>query len=282
MMNRASYCTVGLTDRDIEAALDTIAAAGFRHTELLGQAPHIAEPLAGKALSDFKRRLAECGLSVSNVHAPMNREVLGAPEEGWRQEIVKILAGYVRFTAEMEAPGVVIHPSPNPIFVPDPDDPTLPTRVSEAVWRSLDDLAPVAEDAGVRILLENLPRPEGYPFAAMAELRLLADAYPDETVGLVLDTGHAWVQHKDPAEEIRIAGSRLHGTHLHDVDYDRPKDSHWVPTYGGLDWAGILQALQDVSYAGMYTLEAQHGRSGETPDEVARASYRVAREWGVA
>jgi sugar phosphate isomerase/epimerase len=281
-MSRASYCTAGLSDRDIEAALDAIAAAGFRHVELLGQAPHIAEPPAGEALRAFWRRLTERGLDVSNVHAPMNREILGAPEEDWRQEAVGILAGYLRFAADVAAPGLVVHSSPNPLVVPDPDDPHLPARVRDAVRRSLDDLAPIAEAAGVRLLLENLPRPAGYPFAAMTELRALVDAYPAALVGLVLDTGHAWVQRKDPAGEIRMAGPRLYGVHLQDVDYDDPKDSHWVPTCGGLNWASILQALQDVNYAGMYTLESQHGRSGETADQVLLASYQVAREWGVA
>jgi len=281
-MSRASYCTVGLTDRDIEAALDSIAAAGFRHTELLGQAPHIAEPLVGKALSDFRRRLVARGLDASNVHAPMNREILGAPEENWRQEAVGILAGYIRFAAGVGAPGIVIHPSPNPIFLENPDDPVLPALVSDAVRRSLDDLTPVAEAAGVRILLENLPRPAGYPYTDMTDLRALVDAYPESLVGLVLDTGHAWVQRKDPADEIRIAGPRLYGVHLQDVDYDAPQDSHWVPTWGRLDWPGILDALQNVNYTGMYTLESQHGRAGETRDEVLRESYRVAGEWGVA
>ena len=280
-MSRASFCTSGLSDRDIEAALDTIAAAGFRYVELLGQEPHIAEPPVGEALIGFRRRLAERGLQASSVHAPMSREVLGAPEEGWRQEIVGVLAKYIRFTGEVGAAGVVIHPSPNPIFVPDPNDPALPAQVRDAVRRSLDDLAPVAEDAGVRILLENLPRPAGYPYANMDELRPLVDAYPEAVLGLVVDTGHAWVQGKAPADEIRIAGPRLHGTHLQDVAYHEPADSHWIPTVGGLDWDSILDALNDVNYAGMYSLEAHYGRSGETPDEVLHACYRVAQTWGV-
>lgn len=130
----------------------------------------------------------------------------------------------------------------------------------------------------MRILLENLPRPAGYPFSSMRELRTLVEGYRD-LLGLVLDTGHACVQRKDPVEEIRIAADRLYGTHLHDVDYDEPVDSHWVPTYGGLDWEAILGALRDAQYAGMFTLESQHGRGDETPDEVARLSYQVATEW---
>ena len=89
---------------------------------------------------------------------------------------------------------------------------------TEATRRSLDELVPVANTTGVRMLLENLPYACHYPFLVMGELRPLVDAYPEAAVGLVVDTGHAWTSGNDPAAEIRTAGSRLWGTHLQDVD----------------------------------------------------------------
>lgn len=280
-MNNVSYSTLGFVDRDIEAALDSVAAAGFGQTEILGQDPHLTVPPTGDTLSAFRARLSDRGLRARTIHAPLRRNVLGAPDETWRQEVVKVLASYLRLAAGLESSEVIIHPVPNPIFVPEGDHPLVARRIAEAVPRSLDQLVPVARQEGVRILLENLPYSCGYPYLGMQELRALVDGYPEEQVGLVIDTGHAWTMKKDPSLEIEFAGSRLHGTHLQDVDYDHPNDNHWAPTQGGLDWPAIRRALASVGYSGPWTFEVARGRHGETAEQLASLTYQVACSWGL-
>ena len=279
-MAKISYATIGFGDRDVEAALDAIAAAGFSQAEILGQEPHVASPPTGQALADFVKGLRSRGLSVT-LHAPLTTNVLGAPEEQWRREKVQVLAGYLRFAAEIGAPQMVVHPVPNPMFVPEPDRPELPELMEKAAQRSLDDLVPVAKQTGVRMMLENLPYRRSYPLKNMSQLRALVDCYPPECVGLVIDTGHAGTAGKDPAEEIRLAGDRLYGTHLQDVDGQEPNDQHWLPTHGALDWDAIRQALADVRYSGPWTFEVLNGRNGETPEELARLTRALARNWGL-
>ena len=79
-MSTISYPTAAFADRDVEAALDAIAAAGFEQAEILGEVPHVAVPLRGEALAGFRRRLESRGLTAS-VHAPMRENVPGAPDE---------------------------------------------------------------------------------------------------------------------------------------------------------------------------------------------------------
>lgn len=284
MQRDLSYASVGFRDRDIEAALDAIAAAGFQQTELLGMPPHISPPPTGQALSAFRAGLPARGLRVRSVHAPLERVVLGAPDEAWRRENVATYSRYLHFSGAVGADDMVAHPIPNPRFVAAPHDPTLGSRLRTAILRSLDELVPVAEASGVRLLLENLPYPDDYPpgmaLHTMAALRPLVEPYPPVAVGLVFDTGHAGTAHKDVAAEIRAAGSRLWGTHLQDVDRDDPTDNHWVPTQGGLDWDAIRQALADIGYAGAWTFEVIHPRQGESPEALARLARQVADDWG--
>ncbi len=278
-MKAVGYSTLGFPDRDVEAALDAVVAAGFTHTEILGQEPHLTVTPKGRALADFRSRLEARGFRGWTVHAPLRRNVLGPPDEGWRREKVEVLADYVRFSGAIGASDVVIHPVPNPIFVPNPDDPEHPGVMRGAARRSLDDLVPIALSAGVRILLENLPYECNYPFLDMKELRPLVDEYPTDALGLVIDTGHAWTLGNDPADEILTAGPRLWGTHLQDVDYNDPQDNHWPPSHGGLDWDAIRAALAEVDYAGTWTFEISHGRNEETPEELARITHDVATGW---
>ncbi len=280
-MGNSSYSTIGFVDRSVAKALAAIAAAGFPQAEILGQEPHVAVPLTGQALSEFRTLLDDLGLHARTVHAPMTHNVLGAPEENWRREKVGVLGTYVQFAGALGASDIIMHPVPNPRFVPNANDPAIPGLIRDAVPHSLDELIPVAEKTGVRILLENLPYDCDYPLLTMQELRPLVDGYPEECLGLVLDTGHAWTLKKDPALEVYAAGPRLGGLHLQDVDFSEPNDDHWVPTHGGLDWKAIRRALSEVEYAGPWTFEVANPRHGESPEDLVRITREVAQGWGL-
>lgn len=283
-MVELSYSSSGFSDRDLEAALDAVAAAGFANVEILGMEPHLDTPPEGGALQEFRARLAARGITGCTVHAPMRENVPGAPDEDWRVEKVGVLSTYLRLAGAIGARGLIIHTVPNPIFVDEPKRPELPQIMADAARRSLDELVPVAQEAGARMLLENLPYATQhdcrYPLLKMEELRALVDEYPEDALGLVVDTGHAWTAGIDPASEIRTAGPRLGGTHLQDVDYDDPQDNHWAPTHGGLDWGSIRAALGEVGYSGHWTFEVINPRHGETPEALARATRETADAWG--
>ena len=217
-MTQTSYSTQGFIDRDIAPALQAIGTAGFSQAEISSQSPHADSALTGSELDQFRSLLTDSGVCAGTVHAPMRENVLGAPDETWRRDKMVVMSDYLWFTAAIGASGLVIHPVPNPMFVTDPERPELSQLMHDATRRSLDELVPVAQNAGVRMLLENLPYNCGYPFLNMGELRPLIEPYPEEAVGLVVDTGHAWTSGDDPTKEIRIAGSRLWGTHLQDVN----------------------------------------------------------------
>jgi len=279
-MDNTSYASAGFRDRGIEEALDAVAEAGFPQVEVSGQDPHVGEPLTGQDLVEFRRRIEARGLKARSVHAPAGRAILGAPDEEWRKHNMALLGSYLRFAGELGATEMVIHPVPNPIFVED-DGPETPQKVRDAVPRSLDDLIPVAEAAGVCITLENLPYQCDYPYLTMKELRPLVDGYPEGQLGLILDSGHVGIHRMVPAEEIKTAGSRLRGTHLHDVDFGVEDGDHRAPEHGGFDWGKIREALIDINYAGPWTFEVIVPNNDETPGELARITRDFAVGWGI-
>lgn len=280
-MDDTSYSTAGFADRDTEAALDAIAESGFPQAEVSARLLNGDDPLPADELSAFLSRLERRGLRARTVHAPSSRITLGAPEEEWRKEAVGVLADYIRFVGDMGATDMVIHPSPNPIFVPDAFAPQMPGLVGDATSRSLDDLVPVAEQAGLRINLENLPYHCDYPYRRMRELRPLVDQYPAEQLGLIIDTGHVGVLNDSIVEEIHAAGPRLSGTHIHDVIGNEDGTDHRGPGRGVLDWNAMLQAFRDIDYPGPYTFETIIPGEGETPDELARFTRDFAVAWGL-
>jgi len=290
MIPQVSYSTAGFGGLELSPALDQIAGAGFRCVELVCDR-HAPSDHPSVVAQEVRRQLEERGMTATTVHAPARRTVLGAPTEDWRTEKIPVLADALRMTGEIGAHGMVIHGIPNPIFLPeDCDLKSMYEAMVAAMRRSVEDLIPAAQEVGVRMLLENLPynrdlRAAGkdgdYPLMRMADLRAFIEDFPPEQVGLIVDVGHAWTDGMDPAREILIAGDRLWGTHLQDVDRDNPQDNHWAPLDGGLDWPSIVSALQQIGYAGAYTFEVIAPRRGESADELARMTFAAARAWGL-
>jgi len=289
-MVQVSYSTAGFGRVELGPALDSLRSAGFQSVELACDR-HASGDHPSQFTDDIRRQLQDRGMTASTVHAPARRVVLGAPDEEWRQESVKTLSDAVRFTGGIGAKGIVIHGIPNPMFLPqDCEMKSLYAKMVDAMRRSVEELVPVAAEAGVRLLLENLPynrdfriaeKEADYPLMHMADLREFVEDFPPQQVALIIDVGHSWTNRMDPATEILAAGDRLWGTHIQDVDFDDPCDNHWTPTQGGLDWPSILSALSEVKYSGTYTFEVIMPRHDETADELATMTFAVAQAWGL-
>ena len=289
-MVQVSYSTYGFTEVAYESTLDRIAEIGFECVEFACDR-HGVENAPLERAADIRRALDERNLTATTVHAPARTNVLGAATEEWRTQALAVLADALRLTGAIGAAGLVIHGIPNPMFLPqDQDMRSFYTEMVDAMRRSVTDLVPVAEQAGVRILLENLPynrdlRAAGqegdYPLMHVEDLREFIEPFPQDQVGLIVDGGHSWTNGRDPASEILAAGDRLWGTHLQDVDRDDPQDNHWAPLQGGLDWPSIINALEQIDYAGAYTFEVIRPRHNETAEELARMTFSAARSWGL-
>ena len=275
-MDNTSYSTAGFSDRTIEEALDTVANIGFPQVEVSGRDPHLEHRLIGKDLSDFLSRVASRGLKIRTMHAPSGRTTLGTTDKEWRTQESAILHDYILFLSDLGGTDMVIHPIPNPIFVENAYAPETAELVKEGVSISLDSLVPVAQEAGVRINLENLPYRCNYPYRTMKTLRTLVEPYPSEHLGLIIDTGHVGVLGNEIVEEIRSAGPRLCGTHLHDVEGAEDGTDHRGPTRGFLNWDDLLGTLDEVDYQGPYTFETSKPAIGETPEELAAFTRQFA------
>ena len=277
-MDNTSYSTAGFRKQTLQQALDSIQKAGFPAVEI-GCNPHANNPFKNAALTEFTKELDSRNLKPRSIHAPSGLTTLGATTEEWRIKEMKTLESFIIFASDIEASDMVIHPIPNPIFVPDADNPNNPEIMKKAVARSLDYLMPIAEKYGIRMNLENLPYHCNYPYRSMKELRLLVNQYPANQLGLILDTGHVGVMGNEIVEEIKSAGERLKGTHLHDVNGNQDGDDHKGPNRGLLNWDDMLETLIEINYSGPYTFETIVTKENETEEELAIFTRTFARTW---
>lgn len=124
---------------------------------------------------------------------------------------------------------------------------------TEDEWkRSVDHLrrvAEYAEPAGVTLAEEVVNRFELYHLNTLDQGIRLVDEVGHPSCKLHLDTFHAHIEEKNPADAIRRAGKRI--AHVHISENDRG-----VPGSGSVAWDGTFDALRDVGYDGWLTVEA--------------------------
>ena len=97
-----------------------------------------------------------------------------------------------------------------------------------------------------------------------------------------MDTGHTnkatrYNRNPDPAEAIRMLGKRIRVLHLH--DNDTLTDQHKIPMTGCIDWNAVLDALDEIGFAGVYNLEVVLRHFGESfAIEEARFAVAVMKQ----
>ena len=142
---------------------------------------------------------------------------------------------------------MVIHPSGEPIAEED--------RAEHMKYakESLGILSDFCEQYGARILVENLPRT--CLGRDISDIKDLLSA--DERVRCVFDTNHL-LGGRDPIQFIHEISDKI--VSLHVSDYDGVDEKHWLPGEGILDWVALMDALDDIGYAGPFLYELGYGR----------------------
>lgn len=123
-------------------------------------------------------------------------------------------------------------------------------RTAYAHWREA--LAPVVDHAGeqgVTLGIEPLNRYETSLVNTVAQGLEGLDGLLGDALGLALDTYHLGIEERSSAGAIREAGEHL--VHLQVCGNDRG-----APGGDQTDWAGILEALDEVGYAGPLNIES--------------------------
>mgnify|MGYP002628493934 CR=1 FL=1 len=239
-------------------ALAALGASGYPKLEVWLAEPHVPWRNAA-ALSAFRGRLADYGLCAASVHLPFYPSVPELLEKNarWslidrskqaRKEAFAATADGLHAAAALGASCGVLHLG----WQGDAWNASTEDWAREAVAA----LVPVAKEAGVKLLLENIIS-SGTRVAKLVEL--LDEIDPSRHVGLCLDLGHAHVEGK-VLEELQAALPRL--DHLHVHDNDGRTDSHLAPGHGTIPWREVLAALDAAHYRGYAALELRDGSRG--------------------
>lgn len=272
-----STCWFGSRPASGEALADEAVSLGFGAIEL-GYA------LKAAWVPGIMDRVRSGALAISSVHAfcPAPDGAPGHPElfspaatsEKARGEAVAKVLETLAFAGEVGAPIVVLHagrvagasrlwPKVHAGIMEEADgffhrfrlrrmvsarEAGAPAAM-ESLRRSLSELLPAFERAGVRLALENLPSYDALPSPEEMDA-LAAEFGSSPAFGFWFDMGHGQVMENagygDAAALARRHLKLLAGVHVHDVI--GPGGDHQAPGLGGIDYGrfAFLSALPNV------------------------------------
>lgn len=238
-------------DEPLRDTFARLTKYGYDGVELKGE-------LANYDVDEVKALIREYGLRVPSVLGwniyPIPGRDLASPDEAERQAALRYGAECIEFAAKVGADVFIVLPAPANRTAPvgNPVNPKDWMEAARREWNlavdSIRQTARYSAKFGIRLAVEPINRYETYLVTTVEDgLRFIADVN-EPNVHLNLDCFHMNIDEADPAEAIRKAGKEV--IHIHAADSNR-----LAPGRGHTDFRAILQALKDVGFDGVFTLE---------------------------
>lgn len=248
------------------SALETLARAGYRRFEVMAQTPHFDPMMSTGEAESFSRFLRDAGLVVESLNLPSLDLNMASASPQMREYSIGIYERLVRIAQIIGAEAIIVVTGRvNPLI--------SPPRADLEGWfaESFEKVLRVAEDAGIRLWLENIPIGV---FPAARQLADFAKRYPSPQVDICYDIANAHFVRENVATGLHAIGNRLGIVHLSDTGHDRWR--HDPVGEGSCDFAAFARALREIGYAGTSMLEIV------AEDAVTRIvdSHRRITQWG--
>jgi sugar phosphate isomerase/epimerase len=235
--------TLHLLNEPLENILNKLVELPVKRIELADSGKHALNPRIVERLQELA---SNYNLEYS-IHAPYADTNLAADDDLIREWILKRIRASIRFSSELDAECLVLHPGWTTAT-----EPFSRGRSWELNLRSLHWLMRYAGEYGVDCLMENVPNPTPYLLVTVDDFDLF-DEEMEPSMSYVLDVAHAHLQ----SEEYRFIEKFGHKIkHVHVSDNWGDKDTHLPLGEGNINWRKVLDALDDAGFEGWLVIES--------------------------
>ncbi len=247
-------------------SLDEVKEAGLDGIELVisRNETDLTYQEVKRAYSPTIQHAQALDLDVWSIHLPFGKDWdISTLVARKRQQIIDYHVDWLKCVSEWKVKHAVLHPSYEPIAAEERSE-----RV-RACKSSLNQLVEVAEDSGIHLCVENLPRTclgnTGKEITALTE--------ENQHLRVCCDVNHLLFEL--PEQFIEEVGSTIQTVHI--SDYDGEDEKHWLPGKGIIQWKEVIHALANSGYEGFFMFEVKKGEN--IPAELAACWKRLIQDY---
>lgn len=246
------YSTNAFVRYDLGDAVDRIGRAGFAGVEIMCDRPHLYPPDYGpEKLDRIRGVIEEKNLRVTNLNSFTLFAVGDTYLPSWiepaadRREIrTAHTRNCLQIARALGCPNISIPPG-------GPLNGISRAEGMSLFHRGLEAVIPMAEELGIRLLVE--PEPD-LLIERTSEFREFIRDIRSPAVGLNFDIGHFFCAGEKPEEAFEELFEWIGHVHLEDIGRSRIHQ-HLVPGDGAIDLAAVFRAMKRLGYTGDITLE---------------------------
>lgn len=215
-------------------AIEQLTEHGYERFEIPISAPHCwPDDMSAQERSNGAARLRHSGASIRSLNAGGYDINLASPGASMRRKSIEHIGSVVDLAGEWGATDVVISPGTRRPMI----SPSL-ELVYDWMYESLEQLVPMAKQAGVRLLFENTP----YCFTpTIDDLVGVVETIGDEAVKIVYDVANAAYIGEDPVEAVRAHHAAIALMHISDTGTETW--GHDPIGTGIIDWTQLGAAV---------------------------------------
>ena len=246
------YSTNAYTRFDLLTALEMIAEIGFSGVEIMCDQPHLYPPeWRDQQILILKDALARLKLKVTNLNSFTLYAVGDVVLPSWidadlqqRQIRIEHTIRCLQLASELGGKNISIPPGGKAGLLPEREALTL-------FKDGLEQVLPLAEAAGVRLLIE----PE--PLLLIENTSQIASCVSDmssDNLGINFDIGHFFCAKENPAKAFEKLFPWIGHVHIEDIAADR-SHNHLIPGLGAINFEEVFAAMARLHYRGDISLE---------------------------
>ncbi len=252
----------------LEETVKRLAGHGYQGVDLWGGRPHAyCEDITAEKAAKLKALIKKLGMQIPCFIPAQFRypTCLCSPDEGVRAASVEYIKKSITASLSLGCKNVSLCPG-HTLYGQGYE------RGMEALAASVKELWEFAGEKGATLLMEPAHAFETDLIVTVADCVRFIKNYSFDGMGIVLDTGHCFVNKESLVDCVSLLEDIPF--HIHLDDNAGLSDDHKIPGEGNIGFVPFLKALQEIGYDGFLTLELGWGYTPE-PDAAAYKSRKV-------
>ena len=246
------YSTNAYTRFDLLTALEMISEIGFSGVEIMCDQPHLYPPeWHEQEILRLKDTLSRLKLHITNLNSFTLYAVGDVILPSWidtdplqRKIRIDHTIDCLHLSSQLGCKNISIPPGGRA-------DLMLEREALKLFQKGLEQVLPVAEATGVRLLIE----PEPFLLIENAsQIASFVSAMQSGNLGINFDIGHFFCAGENPAKAFEKLFPWIGHVHIEDIAADRTHN-HLIPGLGAINFEEVFAAMARLHYRGDISLE---------------------------